>query len=124
MKRSRILVVDDDADITLTLRVGLEENGFAVDFFNDPKNALANYKPHVYDFMLIDVKMPRMNGFELYREIQKIDKNVKVGFITGFSVYYESLKEVFPIDEDISFFIKKPIEIGTLVKRIQAEMLK
>jgi hypothetical protein len=55
--------------------------------------------------------------------IQKIDKNVKVGFIAGFSVYYESLKEVFPIDEGISFF-KKPIEIGTLVERIQTEMLK
>lgn len=123
MKTCRILVVDDDADITLTLKLGLEEKGFAVDSFSEPFKALAKFKPQRYKFLLIDVKMPKMNGFELYREIQKIDKNVKVGFITGFSAYYESLKEVFPVDEDISFF-KKPIEIGTLVKRIQAEMLK
>jgi response regulator RpfG family c-di-GMP phosphodiesterase len=85
---------------------------------------LANYKPHVYDFVLIDVKMPRMNGFASYREIEKIDKNVKAGFITGFTVYHESLKEVFPIDEGMSLFIKKPIEISTLIERIQTEMLK
>lgn len=124
MKRCRILIVDDDADVTLTLRVGLEESGFDVDFYNDPQKALVNFKPHAYDIMLIDVRMPRMNGFELQREIEKIDKHVKVGFITGFSVYYESLKEIFSVEDRVLFFIKKPIEIDKLVQRINTEMLR
>jgi two-component system, OmpR family, response regulator ChvI len=125
MKKFRILIVDDDddVDVTLTLKVGLEENGFAVDFFNDAKTALTYFKPQVYDIILIDVKMPTMNGFEFYKEIEKIDKNAKVGFIRGFSVYYESLKQIFP-EEDTCFFIKKPIEIDRLVERIQKEMMK
>jgi DNA-binding response OmpR family regulator len=117
----RILIVDDEPGITLAFKKGLENEGFEVDTFNDPTAALANFKANSYSLLLLDVKMPRMNGFELYREIEKIDNQVKVCFITAFEVYYEALKEIFP-DLEAGCFIRKPVEITELVKRIKAEI--
>jgi DNA-binding response OmpR family regulator len=135
---SRVLVVDDDPDITNTFKIGLEESGFEVDVFNDPIQALSKFEEqkheedmsssHYYDLLLLDIKMPKMNGFELYREIKKKigegeDAKVKVCFITAYEVYYESLKEDFPT-LNVGCFIKKPVEIQQLVKRIRTELEK
>jgi two-component system, OmpR family, response regulator ChvI len=120
-KMTKILIVDDDADITLAFKKGLENDGFKVDVFNDPLEALSNFEASKYDLLLLDIRMPKMNGFELYKEMDKIDNNVKVCFITAFEVYYEALREVFPSME-VECFIRKPIEIGNLVKRIKNEL--
>ena len=120
-KKPRIFVLDDDNDVALTLKVGLENNDFTVDTFNDPAAALCSFRAGVYHLLLIDIKMPKMNGFEFYREIEKIDSRAKVCFITSFVAYYESLNEIFPTVK-VSCFIKKPIEIDNLVKRIKAEL--
>ena len=120
-KMTKILIVDDDGDITLAFKKGLENDGFKVDVFNDPLEALSNFEASKYDLLLLDIRMPKMNGFELYKEMDKIDNNVKVCFITAFEVYYEALREVFPSME-VECFIRKPIEIGNLVKRIKNEL--
>jgi DNA-binding response OmpR family regulator len=118
---TRILIVDDDAGITLAFKKGLEADGFKVDTFNDPLEALSNFKGSMYDLLLLDVRMPKMNGFELYKELEKIDSHVKVCFITAFEVYYEALREVFPSLE-VECFIRKPIEIASLIKMIKSEL--
>lgn len=118
---TKILIVDDDSDITLAFKKGLENDGFNVDVFNDPQEALSNFEASKYDLLLLDIRMPKMNGFELYKEMDKIDNDVKVCFITAFEVYYEALREVFPSME-VECFIRKPIEIGNLVKRIKNEL--
>jgi two-component system, OmpR family, response regulator ChvI len=120
-KMAKILIVDDDTDITLAFKKGLENDGFQVDVFNDPLEALSNFQPSKYDLLLLDIRMPKMNGFELYKEMDKIDNDVKVCFITAFEVYYEALREVFPSME-VECFIRKPVEIGNLVKRIKNEL--
>ena len=120
-QKSRIFLVDDDRDITFTLQEGLEVNGFVVDIFHDPLDALLNFTCGLYDLLLLDIKMPRMNGFELYQELQKIDSRAKVCFITSFVVYYEALRETFPSAKE-RCFIKKPIEIGHLAQRLKAEL--
>jgi two-component system, OmpR family, response regulator ChvI len=120
-KKKRILLVDDEHDITFSIRIGLENNGFAVDAFNDPQEALSNFRAGLYDLLLIDVKMPKMNGFELYREIEKIDNKAKVCFITAFEVYYKSLRELFPT-MNVDCYIKKPITTDELVERIKMEL--
>ncbi|MFL6395063.1 MAG: response regulator transcription factor [Nitrososphaeraceae archaeon] len=121
----RILLVDDEPDITLSIKIGLEEHKkqiFVVDTFNDPQEALSNFKAGLYDLLLIDIKMPKMNGFELYREIEKIDDKAKVCFITAFEVYYKSLRELFPTVK-VDCFIKKPIRTDDLVERIMMELV-
>jgi len=118
--KRRILLVDDEPDLIWTLRLGLKNNDFEVDTFNDPEEALTNFKAGRYDLLLIDVRMPGMNGFQLYEEMKKIDNNTRICFITAFEVYYRALRETFP-DLEIDCFIKKPIEIGDLLKRIRSE---
>jgi DNA-binding response OmpR family regulator len=120
-KSNRILLVDDEPDVTISLKMGLEGKGYRVDAFNDPGEALTNFKVGVYNLLLLDIKMPKMNGFQLYEELEKLDKKVKVCFITAFEVYYRSLRELFPQIE-IDCFIKKPIDTEELVKRIQTEL--
>ena len=100
--------------------------------FNDPIQALSGFKSGLYDLALIDYKMPNMNGFELYREIRKIDERVKICFVTAFEVYYEELKKKIhsslnssppqQYGEDVKCIIQKPIDLDELIKRIEQEL--
>jgi DNA-binding response OmpR family regulator len=90
---NRILIVDDEVGITTIYTLGLQDNGFKVDAFNDPLQALSDFKSDIYSLVLIDYKMPKMNGFELYQEIRKVDTKVKVCFITAFDVIMEISKK-------------------------------
>jgi two-component system, OmpR family, response regulator ChvI len=89
----KILIVDDEPDITFTLKKGLEQGGYNVHVCNDSLVALSNFKPDVYDLLLLDIKMPKMTGFELYRKLKEMDSKVKVCFITAFETYYEKFKQ-------------------------------
>ena len=116
--KRRILVVDDTPDITLTLKAGLEASGpFEVHTFNDPEIALSSFKPGLYDLALLDMRMPKMYGHELYDEMKKIDSRLKVCFMTASYQNYEALRAAFPTIE-IECYIQKPVEIKDLVKRI------
>ena len=120
----RVLIVDDEPDLTLSLKMTLEENGFKVDSFTDPVSALENYKEEagMYDLLILDMKMPQMNGFELYRQIKKIDDKAKVCFLTAGEMDYEQFgKELIPALEN-NCYIQKPIENETLIKRLNRIM--
>src|SRR5688572_19691299 len=95
-QKYRILVVDDEPDIGLVMKLGLEKEGFAVDVFTDPLAAKTQFRPGVYDLLLIDIRMPQINGFHLYRELVKIDNQAKICFITAFEIYYDEFRRVFP----------------------------
>ena len=115
----RIAIVDDEPDITAVLKKGLEQNGFSVDTFNDPRVALSNFKPEYYDLVIIDIRMPHINGFDLYRELKKKDGSVRVCFLTAFEIYYEEFRKLFP-NIDVRAFVRKPVSISVLVKQINA----
>ena len=117
----KILIIDDDPDIVLTFKTGLESNGFEIDSYNDPLLALKNFKANFYDLLLIDIRMPNMTGFEFYQKISKIDNKAKVCFITAFEVYYRALLEKYG-DLYQRCFIQKPISIDKLVRRIKTEL--
>jgi two-component system catabolic regulation response regulator CreB/two-component system response regulator ChvI len=122
MAKRRILAVDDEPDITLTVETGLEGTGiFEVHTFNDPEIALSNFKPDMYDLALLDMRMPKMYGHELYDKMKKLDGRLKVCFMTATYQNYEALRAAFPTIE-IECFVKKPVEIKDLVKRINAEL--
>ena len=118
IKRKRIMVVDDEFDLTLFLSMSLEYQGFEVEAFNDSKKALSNFKPDYYDLLVLDIKMPDMDGFELYNEILKIDSKANVCFLTASELYYKEFreKEYSAIDKDL--FIRKPIANEELIKEI------
>jgi two-component system response regulator ChvI len=105
------------------METGLESSGFMVDSYNSPDIALERFKPDYYDLLLLDVRMPGMTGFELFDEINKMDKRAHAIFITAFEVYYEALKEIYP-DLVPSSFIQKPISNDDLVRRIKRELHK
>jgi two-component system, OmpR family, response regulator ChvI len=114
----RILIVDDDPDITLALKTVLEDNGYEVNSFNDPTDAVSNFKqPGMYDLLIIDLVMPNMDGFEFYEKIREIDNRVKACFITAYNVYYQSLREIYP-DFEVDCFMKKPIENEDLLRKV------
>jgi DNA-binding response OmpR family regulator len=83
MKSNRILLVDDESDVTTVLTFALEDYGFEVESYNNPLVALANFKPNYYNLAILDIKMPEMNGFELLRKIRKEDENLRICFLTA-----------------------------------------
>lgn len=119
----RIMVVDDEYDITESIKNGLTKKGFEVSVYNDPVKALEEYVPNAHDLLLLDIRMPKMNGFELYREIKKKNDNIKICFFTAFEVYYEEFRKMFP-NLQVKCFIRKPITINDLVTHINSELAK
>ena len=119
--KRRILVVDDEPDVTFTLKKGLENSRlFEVNTFNDPELVLSNFKPGFYDFLLIDIRMPNMSGYDLYDKMKNIDNKVKACFISAYEINYRALREQFPLIEMECY--AKPIEIDDLIRRINAEL--
>jgi DNA-binding response OmpR family regulator len=119
IKKYRIMIVDDEEDITTIFRIGLEKNEFIVTTFNDPLKALAAFKPGLFDLLLLDIRMPGLNGFELYEKIRARDQRVKVCFLTAFDSYRSEFKNTFPSLEEVKCFLKKPITVSELVKKLR-----
>jgi DNA-binding response OmpR family regulator len=124
-KNKKILLVDDEPDITLSFSIVLEDNGFVVDAFNDPLLALSSLKQGLYVLALLDIKMPRMNGFDLYSEIRKLDDRVKVCFMTAFDIKKEDIEAAgIPTlnEEKNPTVFRKPIKLEDLVSGVKAEI--
>jgi CheY-like chemotaxis protein len=118
-----ILLVDNEPDSISVLSMGLEDGGFKVDAYNDPISALSNFKPNFYALSILDINMPKMDGYQLCKEIRKIDDKIKVCFLTGSEIYKERLREPpSQIVDDIKCFIPKPVDIDDLVKKVREEL--
>ena len=125
----RILIVDDYPDITFTFKKAFEEANrisgnkttFHVNAYNDSLVALSEFKPDFYDLMLVDINMPKMNGFDFCVKVFEVDLNPKVCFISSALINQEALKEQYP---SLSFgcFIEQPITIDSLIRRVKAEL--
>ena len=128
MRKNRILIVDDEDDINLLFKMVLDHNGFKVDTFTDPLVALQNFTAGSYDLLILDMLMPKMNGFELYEKIRMIDDKVKICFMTASGINHEEFRKravsVAGIENYIEncFFIK-PMENEELIKRVNEQLL-
>ena len=120
-KTKKIMLVDDEADILGLFKIVLESDArLKVDAFADPIVALENFRPGLYDLLLIDIAMPKMNGFELYDKIRELDKKVKVSFVTASEMFYEEIrKEAFPEFDTTTCFIRKPIANPDLIQQVR-----
>lgn len=112
--------MDDEYDITRLVRMVLESKGFLVDAYTDPIFALSDFKAGLYDLLLLDIRMPEMNGLELYQKMKQIDSNVKVCFITASELFYEEYRrmETHPW-LDKAYFIQKPFRTEEMVEQIK-----
>src|SRR5215469_18701762 len=125
----RILIVDDDSDVTATFKAAIEDSNNVKDAkkrievytANDPVLALTEFKPNFYDLLLVDINMPRMNGFQLCEKIFAIDINVKVCFMSSDEINLEALREIYPA-LSLGCFIRKPVSVDYLLKRIRSEL--
>lgn len=116
------MVVDDEHDIANLIKLGLEKYGFEVEAFSEPLKALEYYKKEgQYDLALLDVRMTPINGFELYRRLQTIDKKLRVCFMTAFEMYIDEFKRVFPKIK-VDCFVDKPVRIEKLVQIVNSQL--
>ena len=121
----KILLIDDEPDVTYTIKKILEDNGLKVDSFNDPILALNYYKVNFYDLVILDIKMPKMDGFELYTKIREKEPKVKICFLTAIATFNEEFRKIRltlgkTINED--YFIQKPINMEDLTKKLTSIM--
>ena len=127
MIKNRISIVDDEDDINLLFKMVLEDNGYKVDTFNDPLVALQNFRAGSYDLLILDIIMPKMNGFELYQKMRMIDDKIKVCFLTASGINQEEVKKKVACSVTIVYpencFIIKPIENEELIKTIKSQLL-
>src|SRR5215467_2801177 len=117
----RILLVDDEHDVNLTIRLILEDNGFKVNSFSDASQALENFTAGLYDLIILDVKLPGMNGFSLYEKIKKLDDKVRICFLTAADkAYYEILKKHYRSIKE-NCVIYKPVDNESLLELIKSD---
>ena len=117
----KILLVDNEADITFALENALEDYGFSLDSFNDSMLALNSYKCNFYDLIILDIKMPNLDGFELFNKIKEKDPKVKICFLTASELFYEEYRKKWDVLGEIlgeEYFIQKPIKTADLVQKI------
>jgi len=117
------MVVDDERDILSIVKRGLEsKNRFQVEIFIDAESALASLKENsndYYDLVLTDIRMPKINGFELYRRIKESNPSMKIVFITAFEINKEEFSKVIP-SLDVVDFISKPVSMSTLISKLNS----
>jgi two-component system catabolic regulation response regulator CreB/two-component system response regulator ChvI len=112
--------VDDEEDVARTLQLMLEHYGFDVDAFTDPSMALQKFKQKLYDLMILDIKMAKINGFELYDQLKSRDSSIKTLFITALNSvepYNTKNIKVYPV-KGIRHFIKKPVGNDDLLRQV------
>jgi two-component system response regulator ChvI len=117
---ARILLVDDEKDVGRTYELILENYGFDVDCFTDPAIALEQFKPNLYDLIILDIKMPDPNGFKLYDQLKSRDSKLKTLFMTALSSvesFNTENKKVYPLMRQ-RHFIKKPLSMDDLLAQV------
>jgi DNA-binding response OmpR family regulator len=125
----RILIIDDDPDVTLTFKVAFEQANrmnvnrvsFHVNTYNDPLLALSEFKPDLYDLLLVDIDMHVMNGFEFALKIMEIDVNPRICYMSSALINQEALREQYPL-LSIGCFVQKPVTMENLIRRVSAEL--
>jgi DNA-binding response OmpR family regulator len=119
-REHRVLLVDDEKDILDSLTAGLRTRGFHVDAFRNPLEALSDFRPHHYDTIILDVRMPEMSGFELAQKIWQEDHDARICFFSALEVYENGARRIFAGKEYC--FIKKPIGLNDLIAHIHRHL--
>lgn len=106
------MVIDDELDICITLKLVLEQNGFLVNYYSNPIIGLDELKSNFFNLIILDIQMPEINGMQLYREIRKRNIKTKICFLTG----SQSIFDIAHKFTAVYTFITKPVENKELIK--------
>ena len=120
-KVKKILLVDEEPDITFTIKNMLYNTGFQIHTFNDPITTLKLYRSNFYDLVILDIMIPNMDGFELYIKIKEKDPTIKICFLTAIPTFDGEFRKSRPeVDRIIAeeSFIQKPITTEDLIKKL------
>ena len=116
--KGKILLIDDEPDIAYLVKVGLERNGFEVDGYTDPILALQNFRRGLYRLLVLDIKMPKIDGIQLLERIKKEDDKIRVCFFTASEEFASNYKSV--LEHSNKFlFVSKPISISKMTEEIE-----
>jgi CheY-like chemotaxis protein len=121
----KILLVDDEPDSCLVYEVVLHDAGYECTSYNDSVKALQEFRPNYYDLVILDIRMPKLDGFALCEKIREVDKAVKIIFITASEGYYESFRrQYYPkLSNDVNIkCLQKPIGNDELVNIVNKTM--
>jgi DNA-binding response OmpR family regulator len=111
--------VEDDSDISMLYQMVLEDADFQCISFTDSVKAMQEFRPNYYDLILLDIKMPVLDGVELCKKIREVDKNIHIIFITASGEFYEKVREErYPELNNYNNvnYIQKPIANEELIK--------
>ena len=116
------MIIDDDQDINNLFKIFLENENYKIDAYTNPIDALYYFKKGKYDLILLDLKMPQIDGIAMFQALKKIDEEVSVCLITADLSYLEQLKEKIPNIE--KHVIYKPILLRNLKDKINELVLE
>jgi DNA-binding NtrC family response regulator len=118
---NNIIVIDDDVGTALFFKICLEDEGHHVSIYNDPNSLLEEFEPGIYDLLITDIRMPRINGFELASRIRIMDRKIRICLATAFEEYYQSIIKSY---SDLSFncIIRKPINKHSFLEIIESRL--
>lgn len=122
--KKRILIIEDDSEVRKSFELVLEDSGlFQVVTFSDPMLALSNFRPDLYDMVLLDIMMPNVDSFKLYDKMKSIDNNLKVCFITMYDneETYKALRNQSPTLER-ECFVSKSVSTGDLIDKVKMQL--
>jgi DNA-binding response OmpR family regulator len=119
--KSKIMIIDDDKDITNLFSIFLEHNGYSVDAYTNPIEAINNFRKNSHDLIILDLKMPKMDGMTLYLKIKEIDDKVIICFTTANINYIKQLqKGIIDIEKIVLY---KPVLLKDLKHKIDSLLL-
>lgn len=118
---SSIMLVDDEKDILYTFKTGLGFEGYNVEAFEDSTEALRHFAevdPSYYNLVILDIRMPGLNGLQLYYKLKAINRNIKVLFVSALDAVPE-LISIMPGVRSADDILRKPVPIPDLVKTVK-----
>ena len=110
---ANILVIDDESDIVHVITAGLHSNGFQAKGFTSPSMAMEHLRQHASEYcaVLSDIRMPESTGFQVAREVKKINPKLKVVLMSAFEINTADFGKVMPSTR-VDDFVRKPASMG------------
>jgi CheY-like chemotaxis protein len=124
-QKLKVMLIDDEPDMIITYKSFLHSEGYSVDAFSNSQEALRHFaqvNPSYYDLVIMDIRMPHLNGLQLYHRMKAINSSVRVLFVSALDAV-EELVSILP-DIKRNSIIRKPIERDNFVKSVQSAIFQ